>query len=55
MAPLAISLSERFSKITRAFYSTKPAKTVKQRSKEYKEFTDFLLRKLISLEEQRAK
>ena len=55
MAPLAISLSEDFPRSLEHYIPLSLQKPLSNASKEYKEFTDFLLRKLINLEEQRAK
>lgn len=54
MAPVAISLSEDFPKSLEHYIPLSLQKPLSNASKEYKQFTDFLLRKLISFEEQRT-
>ncbi len=55
MAPVAISLSEDFPKSLEHYIPLSLQKPLSNASKEYKQFTDYLLRKLISFEEQRTK
>ena len=55
MAPLAISLSEDFPRSLEHYIPLSLQKPLSNASKEYKEFTDYLLRKLLSFEEQGAK
>jgi chromosome partitioning protein len=55
LAPVSISLSEDLPKSLEYYIPLSLQKPLSQASREYKEFNDFLLRRLMNLEEQRGK
>ena len=54
-APVSISLSEDLPKSLEHYIPLSLQKPLSQASREYKEFNDFLLRRLMNIEEQRGK
>jgi chromosome partitioning protein len=55
LAPVSISLSEDLPKSLEHYIPLSLQKPLSQASREYKEFNDFLLRRLMNIEEQRGK
>ena len=54
-APVSISVSEDFPKSLEHYIPLSLQKPLSQASREYKEFTDYLIKRLVLIEEQRAK
>ena len=55
LAPISISVSEDFPKSLEHYIPLSLQKPLSQASREYKEFTDYLIKRLVLIEEQRAK
>ena len=55
LAPVSISVSEDFPKSLEHYIPLSLQKPLSQASREYKEFTDYLIKRLVLIEEQRAK